>query len=342
MDLHEIDPLVDHRWADLVQRSRCATIFHSPEWLAALCQTYGYEAVAFTDARPGEPLRNASVFCRIRSWITGRRLVSLPFSDHCDPLLETTDNMAAMLTSLKLQVGPDADYIEVRPRASVSLDGFDAVAGFHTHSIDLTRDLTEIYAGFHRNHVQRTIRKAERLGLRIETGCTAGLLEDFYSLHAMTRRRHGVPVQPLRWFRNLVKYFGERLTVYLSRYDGLPASAILTVNYGSALVFKYGGSNVALNRFGGSPPLFWSAIKDAKAAGLTEFDLGRSDLSNPGLTAFKNHLGAQCRSLNYYRYTRRHPSAVAHWARTVGETLYPLVPTKIQARIGSRLYGHFG
>ena len=342
MDLHELDPLVDHRWTDLVQRSKCATIFHSAEWLAALCHTYGYQAVAFTDARPGEPLRNAWVFCRINSWITGRRLVSLPFSDHCDPLLETTDSMAAMLTALKLQVGPHADYIEVRPRASVCLDGFDAVAGFHTHSIDLTRSLEEIYAGFHHNHVQRTIRKAERLGVRIEIGRTVGLLEEFYSLHAMTRRRHGVPVQPLRWFRNLVKYFGDALTVYLSRHDGVAASAILTVRHGTTLVFKYGGSNVALNRFGGSAPLFWSAIQEAKAAGLCEFDLGRSDLDNPGLTAFKDHLGAHRTTLNYYRYPTQPPRALAHWTRTAGERLYPLVPTRIQARIGSNFYGHFG
>ena len=35
---------------------------------------------------PDEPLENGFLFCRVESWLTGRRLVSLPFSDHCEPL----------------------------------------------------------------------------------------------------------------------------------------------------------------------------------------------------------------------------------------------------------------
>ena len=342
MELYELNPCQDDRWPDLVERSQCSSVFHSRSWLAALCQTYGYEPVAFTDSRPGEALRNALVFCRIKSWITGRRLVSLPFSDHCDPLVENAAALSEMLASLKNRTGREAEYIEVRPRTKLSTQGFDQVAAFEWHAIDLCRDLSEIFAHFHPSHTQRTIRRAERAGLQIETGRTARLVEDFYMLHALTRRRHGVPVQPLYWFRSLVKYFGDRMTIYLSRHEGVPASAILTMSHGTTLVFKYGGSNVAFNRFGGSCPLFWKAIQDAKAARLTEFDLGRSDVNNEGLIAFKDHLGARRTSLNYYRYAARPPKLIARWTITVGKAVYPLVPTRIQARIGSGLYGHFG
>src|SRR5256886_3244169 len=35
---------------------------------------------------PDQELQNGIPFCVVRSWLTGRRLVALPFSDHCDAL----------------------------------------------------------------------------------------------------------------------------------------------------------------------------------------------------------------------------------------------------------------
>src|ERR1700676_4757136 len=80
MSVYEIDPLSDHRWHELLQQHPRASVFHSCAWLDALKQTYEYEPVAYTTTAPGAPLKNGWVFCRIRSWLTGRRLVSLPFS----------------------------------------------------------------------------------------------------------------------------------------------------------------------------------------------------------------------------------------------------------------------
>src|SRR5262245_45160280 len=196
--LHQLDPFRDDRWAEFVARSRCSSVFHSVPWLAALCETYGYEAVVYTDSRPGESLRNAAVFCRIDSWITGCRLVSLPFSDHCEPLVENGAALLEMMRLLKSSVGREIQYVEVRPQTHLTVSGFDTVGAFELHAIDLSRDLGEIFADFHRSHTKRSIRKAQRLGVQIETGRSAGLLDDFYALHAMTRRKHGVPTQPLR------------------------------------------------------------------------------------------------------------------------------------------------
>src|SRR5690242_12893147 len=83
-----INPLVDDRWPEFIGRHPNASVFHSRGWLSALQSTYGYEPLAFTTSAPSEELKNALLFCVVRSWLTGSRLVSLPFSDHCDPLVE--------------------------------------------------------------------------------------------------------------------------------------------------------------------------------------------------------------------------------------------------------------
>ena len=81
----------------------------------------------------------------------------------------------------------------------------------------------------------------------------------------------------------------------MARYHGVPVATILTIAYKSTLVFKYGCLNTAYKKLGGTPHLFWRAIQDGKAQGLTSFDLGRSDVDNTGLLAFKDHLGG-CRA----------------------------------------------
>jgi hypothetical protein len=85
--VNRIDPLRDPRWSRLVSRHPQASLFHSVEWLAALKDTYGYEPRAYTTAARGEELENGLLFSSVKSWVTGSRLVSAPFSDHCDPML---------------------------------------------------------------------------------------------------------------------------------------------------------------------------------------------------------------------------------------------------------------
>ena len=81
-----LDPLTDSRWDDLLDRHPRASVFHSRGWLEALKRTYGYEPIVLTTTGQG-PLANGLVLCRVRTWLS-RRLVSLPFSDHCDPLVD--------------------------------------------------------------------------------------------------------------------------------------------------------------------------------------------------------------------------------------------------------------
>jgi CelD/BcsL family acetyltransferase involved in cellulose biosynthesis len=340
LNLNIVDPLNDPRWVDLTDRCDRSSLFHTTAWLEALKRTYGYEPVVFTDAASGMPLRNALLFCRVRSWLTGNRLVGLPFSDHCEPLVDSPWALAGLLELLKQRIGPDCRYIELRPvDTPIDVPGFEAAAAFWSHSIDLRPDAGTIFASFHKNHVQRSIRRAGRSGLTLEVGRSRTLLDDFFSLYQITRRKHGVPLQPFGWFQNLVECLRERLTIYMARHEGRPAATILTARHKTTLVFKYGSMNPEYKRFGGTPHLFWKAIQEAKHEGLSTFDLGRSDVDNVGLIAFKEHLGATRSTLKYYR----HPAQQRRgWFPKLASTIYSHTPARIQNSLSGRLYKHFG
>ena len=88
MDIHSFDPLEDPRWTEFVGRHPKTAVFHTSGWLRALQRTYRFDPIAFTTSRLTDDLLNALVFSAVRSWLTSSRLVSLPFSDHCEPLVD--------------------------------------------------------------------------------------------------------------------------------------------------------------------------------------------------------------------------------------------------------------
>jgi CelD/BcsL family acetyltransferase involved in cellulose biosynthesis len=337
-----LDPLKDARWRDLIEQSQGSSLFHSPEWLNALQRTYGYEPIVFTDAAPQQPLRNGLVCCRVDSWMTGRRIVSLPFSDHCEPLAESSDDLAALVGSVEALVGSECRYAELRPvNSMVGADHFDVVSEFWLHRLDLRSDLETVFARFHRNHTRGAIRRAERRGVACEAGRSAELLEDFYRLHGITRRRHGAPIQPFLWFRQLAACFGNNLTIYVARQQGRAVAAILTLQRNKTLVYKYGGSNPLYKSSGGMPLLFWRAIQDAHARGLDELDLGRSDVANAGLVAFKDHLGARRTPLRYYRCGSPVSAGAARkLSLRLARRVSPFLPPALHVSVSGRLYRH--
>ena len=113
---HEINPLADSRWGEFLHRHARASIFHTLGWLEALQRTYGYEPVVFTTSRPGEQLQDGVVFCRVKSWLVRQRLVSLPFSDHTEPLVSNQENLLKLLAFLaEGKVQGKWTSIELRP-----------------------------------------------------------------------------------------------------------------------------------------------------------------------------------------------------------------------------------
>jgi hypothetical protein len=339
-----IDPLADARWTLFTERHPRASVFHSIGWLDALRRTYGCVPRVLTTTPPGAELQNGLAVCEVRGW-RGKRLVSLPFSDHCEPLVDSSQDWSGILSRLAAGVD-DGEWtsVELRPSSGelmTSAPGiWEAARTYALHRCDLTPPLTAIHDRFHASCIQRPIRRAEREGLQCVAGATPALLDTFYGLLRMTRRRHGLPPQPIAWFRNLASALRDRLTVRIAEKAGRPIASILTISFGKRLVYKYGCSDSTYHRLGGMPFLFWHAIQDAKARGLEELDLGRSDIDQEGLTTFKDRLGAVRTTLTYYSS----PAAARHvtggWQERAARWMFERLPDPALTLAGRVLYKH--
>ena len=346
MRIYQLDPLRDPRWTPFVDGHPCAAVFHTAGWLEALRRTYGYEPVVFTTSAPETALENGIAFCEVRSWLTGRRLVSLPFSDHCDPLVQDAGQLTELCAGVAAErVAAGWRHIEIRPRQQALLPGNAGQSlQYCAHVLDLRPDDEQLFRSFHRNSVQRKIRRAAREGLINTEGRNEELLQTFYRLLLITRKRHRVPPQPFDWFRNLAACLGPALTVRIASRHGQPIAGILTLRHRDTMVYKYGGSDAAFHQAGGMQFLFWKMIQAARAQGCVALDFGRSDLTQRGLIAFKERWGATRSDLTYWRWPSRRvgESRLRSYLASRTRQAFDYVPDRYRAAAGRILYRHVG
>ena len=345
MSIHAIDPLNDSRWDDLIASHRRSSVFHQKGWLKALAQTYGYRPLVLTTSGPGEKLNSGIPFCEVSSWLTGRRLVSLPFADHAEPLVSSSDTSQEILEWTKAQSRTHGwKYIEFRPvhGDDFLIDALEPTQSFWLHTLDLTPPLDRLFHSLHKDCIQRRIRKAERSSLSYEKLASASALDDFYRLLTRTRRRHHVPPQPRQWFANLLACMGTDAAIRLARYNGVAIAGIFSLVSKGTVVFKYACSDERFHSLGAAPLLIWKLIEESKMAGAECIDFGRTDLDNQGLVEFKDRLGAARSRLTYLRYNANGNKAAPRSYPSLLGRSFTILPDSALSLAGRLLYKHFG
>ena len=343
--IYTLDPLVDARWGDLIAHHVGASAFHQRGWLEALSRTYGYQPLVITTSPPGEPLQNGIVLCRVCSWITGTRLVSLPFSDHCDPLLDDNTRCRDFMDWLRAEcLAQRYKYCELRPLLQCRGEyGLQPSQTYCFHELDIQGSLEQIFCGFHRDSIQRRIRRAEKEGLACETGHSEELMNEFFRLLLITRKRHQLPPQPRTWFSNLLQCMGDNIQVRVARHNNRPIAALLTLRHRSTVIYKYGCSDERFHNVGAMPLLFWRLIEESKALKAERVDFGRSDLYNKGLITFKDKFGSTKRYMTYYRYpvSQKIHNDASRGLQTIRQCV-SLLPDSLMSVAGKILYRHMG
>ncbi len=286
-------------WARFVARHPAATCFHQPAWAALIAGCYGFRAFVVVHRDGAGTVVAGLPLVEVRRPAGPRRWICLPFTDECGPLAAAEGSAAALLRDadgLRRRMGV-ADLVV---RQAVPVPEFSARDVAVTHRLALGDPPQG--APRRRGSVRRAIAAADRAGVRVRFGeRRTDLLEEFYRLHVLTRRRQGVPVQPRR-------YFDLLWTSMIEPGNGVVALAEQRGEVIAGAVFLTGGRTVTY-KYGASDDRFWPvrpnhavmarAIDWAADRGFGWFDFGRSDLDNPGLVRFKETWGATTTPLTY-------------------------------------------
>ena len=328
--------LTDPRWRDFVDGHPRASIFHHPAWAGVLADAYGYRAMATGLVERGGTLAAGLPVVDLSGRVGARRWVSLPFTDMC-PLLDdgSNDGVGALV---ELSRTAKLDVLELRG----ALPDHSAVqrhTSFVRHELALAPGESAIWDRMRKNH-RRSIRDAERAAVTVRRGTDASDIETFYRLHVRTRRRLGVPVQPLRFFRLLrERIVGPGLGFVLTAYAGQTAvaSAVFSA-WNGTVTYKYGARDERLPKLDANHLLFWTAIRSACADGYRTFDFGRSDIAQAPLRSFKSGWGATEEPLSYSWIARAPVRQSSHRAeRAMGIVIRNSSPWLCRA-IGELLY----
>ena len=153
---------------------------------------------------------------------------------------------------------------------------------------------------FHSTSASRNIRRSKRQGLVSEICYNVDSIKAFHTLHVLTRRKLGLPVQSVKFF---IKYFEEIVRtgagyIVLVKKDGIPLSIGLFAGFNSTLSYKFGASDPEFLIYRPNNLMLWEAILEAQKRGYKKFDMGRTDLANEGLRRFK--LGWGCHETPLY------------------------------------------
>lgn len=343
MKVAVVNPLNVPAWNDTVLTCGNGTIFHSANWAKLITETYGYHPTYFTLSDQGTFIGCLPVM-EVNSLLTGRRGVCLSFSDYCGAVVKGSADFMSLFNSI-LELGRMSDWRYVEFRGEEFLTDQLPSKVYAHHVVELTKDEKVMYSNL-RESTARNIRKAAKEGVAVSTCRTLQSVREFYRLHCLTRKRHGLPPQPSRFFEKLYEHVisqGFGFTA-LARKGQVPVAGVICLHFGRNAIYKYGASDASYQHLRANNLVLWEAIRKCASDGLGSFSLGRTELNNEGLMTFKNGWGANSTILNYYRYDFLTSRFVRDHERnmTVYRELLRRLPVNVLKMIGKVLYPHIG
>lgn len=342
--LKVINPIFYPGWDELLVSTRRCNFFHSSSWARVLSGSYGFNPVYFTAFDNGRLFALIPVM-EISSLLTGRRGVSLPFTDYCDPILPESIQHQQILEQV-IQHGRSCRwrFMELRGAQNL-LPSIPTSATYIGHTLDLFKDEGKIYSDL-RDSTRRNIKKAVAAGVEVKLSNSIESIREFYRLNCMTRKQHGLPPQPYYFFENiyeiiLSKNFG---IVALGSSAGKNIAGAVFFHFNGKAIYKYGASDRVYQHLRANNLVMWEGIRWYCKNGYESLCLGRTEAKNIGLRQFKNGWGTREHEICYYKYDFSRNAFLKN-QRLLGSkytTLLGKIPSPVLELVGNLLYRHMG
>ncbi len=334
------------QWDQFVYTHPHGTPFHTSGWLKTIGNTYKYKPNLYVRQDDNNRLEGVFPCFHINSFITGKRLVSIPFSDYGGPLYNCPEKRNQDLVHIMGKMRKNCRCLEIRSNIC-NQDRFTFHNHYKYHVVELDSNPDVVLKNTNRL-TKRCIRKAKKFGVEVQTCNTIWGINEFYRLNILTRKKHGMPPQPFGFFENLYKNMIATKDAFLllAKYENKVIAAGLFIKFKETLYFKYTASDPELlAKVSPNHLMTWKAIEEASRNGFKYLDFGRTSTSNSGLTRYKEMWGAKPLDLPYYYY----PNTNSFKPDTESALSYRLftrfcrhLPDEWLTFFGAKIYRHIG
>ena len=345
LDIENINPLAQAQWDKLILESNLYSFFHSYAWIKVLWESYGYKPNFFI-LKNKRGLPSLLPFMEVNSRYTGRRGVSLPFSDYCDPIIRE-EIAARRLLEHSIDFGKTSNwkYLDLHG-GDIIFPGKNPSREFYGHLLTLNPEPNKMLKQF-RDSTRRSIKKAVKSGVEIQQSNSLQSMQDFYQLHCLTRKRHELPAQPIQFFKKIHEHIISKKSGFIIKalYRNKIVGAAVFFHFGNKAMFKFGASDLKYQHLRMNNLIMWEAIKWYSTHGFESFYFGRTDRENVGLRRFKQGWGTKEYLIKYFKYDLTKDSLIKNNADHMNLILhfvFSKMPVPVSRIIGSLLYKHFG
>jgi hypothetical protein len=343
LNIQILNPIGYPGWDELLLTHGQSTFFHTCAWARVLSESYQYKPLYFTIIEDNK-LAALIPLMEINSLLTGRRGVSLPLTDECRPVAQDTEQFKEMLQYV-LEYGKTAGWKHLELRGGhQGLDRCPVHKTHYSHTLGLDQDDAKIFSTF-RNSTKRNIKRAQKENLKVDLSYTLESVKEFYRLNCTTRKHHGLPPQPISFFRKIFDHIISRKKgfVALAHKNNISVAAIVYLHFGSQAIYKYGASDRNYQHLRPNNLVMWQAIKWCCRNGFQRFSFGRTEAENQGLLQFKRGWGTKEEKINHYKYDLKSGCFVTKESGL--KTSYHLfrhMPSSLLRLTGNLLYRHVG
>lgn len=339
-----LDPTKYPGWDELLLTNPQSSFFHTSAWARVLINSYGYKPLYFARIENNE-LQNLLAIMEINSFITGKRGVSLPFTDHC-PVIAKDKQEFYQLFEIVSDFGSKDGWKSLEIRSGNRFLGNEIPSDiFKSHVLDLSAGKESVLATF-RDSTRRNIRKAQKMDVGVEDINSMASIEQFYKLNCLTRKDHGLPPQPLNFFLEIYNHIiaPEKGSVLLAFENSRKCIAgAVFYNFNGKVVFKYGASDRSAHQLRPNNLVMWEAIKKYSQNGSKSFVFGRTDLDHKGLLQFKRGWGTKEGKIHYYNYDLQKKKFINKYPKVKSSySIFRAMPMPLLKLIGRVLYRHIG
>jgi len=225
--------------------------------------------------------------------LSGRKkAVALPFSDGCDIICNEISPDELVDKLLLISREEKIDRLEFLGVSRFIPSG-EPSHSYYGHRLELTKDEKVLWKKLSSSK-HRNIKKAQREEVTITFHNDSESIREFYRLHCITRKRHGLPPQPISFFNAIVnnivgKGSGE---VALARSGKEIIAGAMFLFCKSEVLYKFGASDKSLQNMRSNDLLMWEGIKRYAQKGYSILSFGKTEMFHDGLCRFKEGFGA--------------------------------------------------